>query len=286
MKKNGESKDGQGKAGQFNKTSSISTQRGDSDIHLEYPEGAKATEGRKPGRAMTVGVARKESQDQHVCGDWRYFLQRIQGNMKDEYFYYSIFSIPETKMDKAEAIDQKIIEKYGCNMSKDQRHRNKKKGNANFQYFRFQSCGVIMATPGNVVDDCEPLINVNIKPMVLRVGTLEVVFKRSKVKIKNKEGRVIKTQTKYTLFLTDKCMEEKKREFNNLAKRGKCEEIIEHFNRLNGIPSYSGIVQNKVKLKKHLKHLKQIHSLVDLDLSKLRIKTYKEMYNNKPTQKD
>lgn len=62
------------------------------------------------------------------------------------YFFYVLGRIPERK-DK-EAVDEKLIEKYGIERSKASRSRRKCLGFSNVQYIRFRDTFVILATPG------------------------------------------------------------------------------------------------------------------------------------------
>ena len=61
------------------------------------------------------------------------------------YFYVSGF-IPEGK--NPEAIDKKLLDKYGVRLSKFARHRRKALGQASIQYLRFERFFVLMATHG------------------------------------------------------------------------------------------------------------------------------------------
>src|SRR3954453_18591216 len=61
------------------------------------------------------------------------------------YFYVSGF-IPEGK--DPEAIDRKLLDKYGVRLSKFARYRRKALGQASIQYLRFERFFVLIATHG------------------------------------------------------------------------------------------------------------------------------------------
>jgi hypothetical protein len=62
------------------------------------------------------------------------------------YFFYVAGSIPEGK--DPHAIDQKLLDRYGIDISKWARVRRKRAGLANLRYLRFQRFFVLLATHG------------------------------------------------------------------------------------------------------------------------------------------
>lgn len=75
------------------------------------------------------------------------FVQMLASNyLAHGYFFYVTGRVPEGK--NPEAIDRKILDKYGIELSAQQRSRRKALGNANLHYLRFQNLFVIVATHG------------------------------------------------------------------------------------------------------------------------------------------
>lgn len=62
------------------------------------------------------------------------------------YWFYVKGQIPEHK--DPLTIDQKLIARYGIDVSKYQRHRRKRDNKANLQYIRYQRFFALLATPG------------------------------------------------------------------------------------------------------------------------------------------
>jgi hypothetical protein len=62
------------------------------------------------------------------------------------YFFYVVGSIPEGKDPRG--VDEKLIDRYGIDISKWARARRKQAGTANLQYIRFERFFVILATYG------------------------------------------------------------------------------------------------------------------------------------------
>lgn len=75
------------------------------------------------------------------------FVQMLASNyLPHGYWFYVTGRIPEGK--SAESIDQKLLAKYGIELSRQQRSRRKLQGLANLHYLRFESFFVILATHG------------------------------------------------------------------------------------------------------------------------------------------
>lgn len=67
--------------------------------------------------------------------------------LRHGYWYYVTGRIKPGK--DPEAIDRKLIEKYGIDISQRERSRRKRRGLANLQYIRYQNWFVILATEGH-----------------------------------------------------------------------------------------------------------------------------------------
>lgn len=75
------------------------------------------------------------------------FVQQIACcYLRHGYWFYVKGRMPAGK--RPEAIDQKLIDKYGINVGESTRARRKKAGRSNLQYIRHESTFVILATKG------------------------------------------------------------------------------------------------------------------------------------------
>lgn len=75
------------------------------------------------------------------------FVQQLAVSyLANGYWFYAAGSVPEGKDPRA--IDQKLIEKYGINVSKWTRARQRKRGISGIQYLRFQRFFILLATHG------------------------------------------------------------------------------------------------------------------------------------------
>ena len=83
----------------------------------------------------------------HVVTTKEGFVQLVASNyLPHGYWFYATGFIPEGK--NRDAIDEKILEKYGIELSRQQRARRKQQGLANLHYVRFEDFFVILATHG------------------------------------------------------------------------------------------------------------------------------------------
>jgi hypothetical protein len=75
------------------------------------------------------------------------FIQQLAVSFVGKgYFFYVTGSIPEGKDPRA--VDEKLISRYGIDISKWARARRKQAGSANLQYIRFDRFFVLLATHG------------------------------------------------------------------------------------------------------------------------------------------
>lgn len=75
------------------------------------------------------------------------FIQYLASNLLPHgYWFYVTGRIPEGK--DAKAVDQKLMEKYGVRLTRQQRARRKLAGKANVQYLRLGRFWVLLATHG------------------------------------------------------------------------------------------------------------------------------------------
>ena len=75
------------------------------------------------------------------------FVQMVASNyLPHGYWFYVTGRVPDGK--DPSRIDEKILSKYGIELSRQQRARRKQQGLANLHYIRFQDLFVILATHG------------------------------------------------------------------------------------------------------------------------------------------
>jgi len=169
-----------------------------------------------------------------IFGDWIEYTKQVLNFAGHGYVYFCPIYIPQKKIDKAEQIDKKIIEKYPmCEWGKDKKYRAKKMGMANFIYLRWNTNGIIMHTAGNVpeVKDPDRWNHLDRVAYELPIGPW--------IKIKIGKAR---TGKKYTAYLTKESYRNIKALLcENIAHR-RWDEFIKHYHRLENLPAFSGML--------------------------------------------
>jgi len=206
--------------------------------------------------------------------NWQGLLQQLVNYTSLGYRKYCEVEYPERKRERFSTIDRKIIAKYHADKSKDQRSRLKKKGFANFVFFRWNRYACILQSPGVVRDDIvydDTFHSITGNPIEVRVGpeTLLVVglFGRNggvSVKMSTETYRNVRAGLMEATYSGD---------------RKRC---IGEFNKLNGLPAWHGIVKQKVRLAEYLVKQARSHQM-KLSKRDLRIYTRRKVY---PTWKD
>lgn len=176
----------------------------------------------------------------YLIGNWVAFVQQIQHLISRGYTEYCLVNYPEDKAKKYLNIDRKLIEKYNANLNKDKTYYNKTKGYCNFKFLRWGNLGIILRTKGdlqkNIVQD-DAFSNVEKQKINVRVGervNLLIGFNHENivtVAMDNETYQIVKAT----------CFE--------YVDSKDYYAAISTFNNLNGLPSWGGIVQQKIKLK-------------------------------------
>ncbi len=180
-----------------------------------------------------------------VTDDWKDFVKLVLNHAAHGYSEYSAFMIPDKKITKAESIDRKILNKYPeAGQNKDQRYRSKRAGKANFAYLRWQHVGVVLCTEGEVKErpDADKFVRLAAEPLIFAVGTMiEIKIARARA------GR------NYTAFVSKKSYREIKAVLRDHIRHRRPAVAEEYWNRLRGLPAFSGILEQTRQLTKWIK---------------------------------
>lgn len=122
------------------------------------------------------------------------FIQQLAVNYLPHGYWFCVTGeIPAGK--DPEAVDRKLIERYGVDLSRWARARRKRGGGANIQYLRWQRFFVILSTHGHhrFFDD-EQAIVFDVRRSPVRVGGYAVSFRqgRSHVRMDDERYRELK----------------------------------------------------------------------------------------------
>lgn len=202
----------------------------------------------------------------YLAGSWQGFIQEIVYLVGRGYLFYHVTELPERKRYRWPEIDRKLIGKYETKKSKFQRYRLKEKRVANFFYLRYESTAIIMHTHGStdhvMYDD--KFSDVCELPVMLKVGdNISLV-----IYVNDEVCSVRFLKETYAGF---------KAVMADVAKTRNRWEIIKTFNLINGIPAYSGIVEQKKRLALWTVKQARKHQ-VALRKADLRVNTRRKIY--------
>jgi len=206
--------------------------------------------------------------------NWQGLLQQLVNYTSLGYKKYCEVEYPESKRERFSAIDGKIIAKYEADKSKDQRSRLKKKGFANFVFMRWDKYAWILQSPGVVRDDIvydDIFHSFTVRPIEVRVGPETLLM----VGLFGRNGGVSVKMSKETY-------REVRAGLMEVACSGDRSRCIGEFNKLNGLPAWHGIVEQKVRLAEYLVKQARSHQM-KLSKRNLRIYTRRKVY---PVWKD
>lgn len=174
----------------------------------------------------------------YLCDSWQGFVQQIVTLVGHGYSMYCLINFPEKKRPKWPETDLKLIEKFEADLGKDQRYRRHLKGLSNCIFLRWESCAVILCSPGECLQQGNDVFyEIADKPLVIQVGeTL-----RLKVVPIGSRGNC-------TVYIDKAIFRDLKAELMDHCRYRRLDVLKSRFQALNGIPAYSGITQQKALL--------------------------------------
>jgi hypothetical protein len=178
-----------------------------------------------------------EIMGKHICTSWQGFLQQLITLISHGYRYYCKIEYPMQKQDKWYAIDTKLIAKYDADISKDKRYRNQLKEQANYMFIRWENYALVLRSAGVFMESDDRFVDIKEKPLVLDVGATL----RLKIVPVGSKGHV-------TAYIEKSVYREIKAELLDHCRHKRVDVLKGRFSALNGIPAYSGIVQQKAAL--------------------------------------
>lgn len=215
----------------------------------------------------------------YLCNSWQFLLQQLVYQIGKGYYFYHVGVIPDNKFDKRFQIDQKIVKKYNIDLSKYQRARRKRNDIVNFYYLRWKNVFIILHTKGDFPEGFKPddefkdimQKKEKLNRLVVRIST-NVAFE---ITMKNKKGE---SKRAVTVSFSRDTMQNFNAELEELVKYKKLSQIKEFFARINNIPAWSGIIQQKQVLLGNLYKCAKKYKLNTKDKTFIQ---HKEYFENK-----
>jgi hypothetical protein len=192
-------------------------------------------------------------------------LQQTVYQVGRGYHFFCCIEYPELKKDKWNRIDEKLMNKYGTAKSKHQRYRQKYKGHANFIFLRWQKYVLILHTAGEMeqikYDDI--FHDIRKKPLTFQPGNLAFIIhhgaKGMTVHLNSESYKGVKALLQDALRLHNR------------------ELLVNEFDRLNGLPCWSGVVEQKKQLLDYVLKNAGKHG-IKIDRKDFRLKTGRKIY--------
>ncbi len=167
---------------------------------------------------------------------WQGLINQLVTLFGRGYFAYHLTQYPEKKRAKWPKIDAKLVQKYALDGSIHQRYRLRKKGFCTYAIVRWEAVCVILKTQG--------------KPMVTEDDKFNELIKRP-LAIRISDNIILEIQRvedKVTARLSKRDFEGFEEWLVRLAGAGQIKEARKVFDRLNGLPGFHGINQQKWRL--------------------------------------
>lgn len=178
-----------------------------------------------------------ETKQPYLVKSWQALMQQLVFLAGQGYTYYYVAYLPLHKKEKFDSIDKKLIAKYQTNVSKYQRYRIKQKNQANFMYLRWEHIAVILHTNGNI-----PQIEGMDSFRSLRDGSMTIQLS------KYLALSVVMQNGKTTVRFSRESYRTLKAHIATYAKHKQKGKIIETIQKLNGVPAYKGVFEQKKQL--------------------------------------
>ncbi|MGG0277994.1 hypothetical protein [Bacillus rhizoplanae] len=181
----------------------------------------------------------------YELASWQALLRMASYLVSRGYYHWHVTYIPEKKLHKVDNIDTRLIERYEARKSKFQRARQKRKGDANFYYMRWQNVVVMLHTEGSINFELEDeFFDIRTKPFEISISEM-VSFT---LRFHEKKGG----SGNYTFYLSKSTYKGIKDDIRVNAQTQQMPKLYGAFIRFNNFPAYAGIVFQKRELMKYL----------------------------------
>jgi hypothetical protein len=213
---------------------------------------------------VSVKLGGDTMETRYLCENWQGLLQMIVYLTSRGYYYYCLTLLPINKKDKWPTIDQKLICRYQTSKSKFQRARAKLKKHANFYYLRWGNVAIILHTEGKIegIEYADKFDDIRIRQMVLPISEL-ITFTVSTLPNKGRKVCVRLSRETYRGF---------KAVLADVASTKNIAQMKSEFQKINGLPAYSSVIEQKRNLARYLVKKAQRHQIA-LKASALRVST-------------
>jgi len=173
---------------------------------------------------------------------------------------------PEKKRDRWHVTDAKLIKKYNMDQSKHQRYRRKASGKANFYFLRWENTAVILHTCGEheEYDPGDTFYDIRLHSMEIPLGLTYKLHYGGKQQM--------------TVHIAKADYKGIKAVIGDAMRRRAKEQMLLEFDKLNGIPAWGGVIEQKIRLKDYILSNAQKQG-ISITSKDLRVKTNRKPYS-------
>lgn len=203
-------------------------------------------------------------------GNWQAFLEQIIRLVsRHGYQNFSLSMYPLTKFSKWGDIDKKLIAKYHTDFTTMQRYRARKKGYCAYYFLRWKQYAILFKStgqvpPGIIQDDI--FFSIAKHPVNIRIGESVVV-------------QIVQSDGRTTAKLSEETYKGLKSKLfyaaNDAQKKRNPKPLENEYNKLNGLPCWRGILQQKSRLKRYCAKLAKERG-ISLNTSNLRFRILRQ----------
>jgi len=185
-----------------------------------------------------------------VYTKWQDFIKTTINYLSHGYIYYCLTKYPKHKKNRWEKIDEKLKGKYPI-YTKDVKYKRRKKGLVNFAFTRWYNYSLILHTAGEWdISKEDRFVSIDTDPIYIKTGeTLTLKIGKSRA------GR------SYTVFLEKSTYREIKYQLIEAIEHRHLNKVAFIWQRLDNIPGYSGIIEQRKIMRNDLAKLAKKHNI-------------------------
>ena len=203
----------------------------------------------------------------YETGNWQGFLEQIIRLLsRHGYSYFSLSQYPSSKFYKWGEIDKKLIAKYNAGQTSMQRYRARKKGLCSYYFIRWNQYAIVFKSTGQVppmTNQDDTFLFIAKHVINIRIGDTVIV-------------QIVQSNGKTTAKLNEETYKGLKSKLfyaaNDAQKKRSVKPLVTEYNKLNGLPAWRGILQQKSRLKRYCEKLAKERG-ISLNSSDLRFRT-------------
>src|SRR5690625_476142 len=215
-----------------------------------------------------VFMAIRDKNYMYEVESWQGLIQHILFLASRDYTRIHVTYYPVEKQDRWKSIDEKLYKRYHTNLTRGQVDYRRKQGYKVYKFFRYDQTMILMSTEGKDYPEIEEqdkfqdLKTAKQKIQVTSNLYFEFYYSGQKKKYKRKQKNGIeKRQVNFTVRMGKETIEYWKLNLRYHIKLKHKKDVFREIRKIAHIPSFSGIYEQKVQLRKFILNEIKKHGL-------------------------